>query len=292
MVYGPGRATRRASRFCRELFAEDLAGHTLYENNSKWLVFNTIRNVRRGAGNVVLVGDAAATAHFSIGSGTKLAMEDAIALAWALRSPETDIADAIAAYEAERAPLAASLQRAAQASLEWFEQVGRWVDQSPPQFAFNLLTRSRRITYENLRLRDPGFVADVDRDFAQRIGEPERPPMFMPFTLRGLKLRNRVVVSPMDMYSSVEGTPGDFHLVHLGSRALGGAALVMSEMICVSDVGRITPGCAGMYRPEHVGGVAADRRVRARSWGWLRDRRPARALRPEGVDEVDVGGDR
>lgn len=252
VVYGPGESDEAGVRFCRELFAEDLHGHELYSNNSKWLVFNTVRNAHRGAGNVVLVGDAAATAHFSIGSGTKLAMEDSIALAWALRSPDTPIQDAVAAYEAERAPLAASLQRAAQASLEWFEHVGRWVDQSRPQFAFNLLTRSRRITYENLRLRDPGFVAEVDRDFARRIHEPERPPMFMPYTLRGLTLRNRVVVSPMDMYSSLDGTPGDFHLVHLGARSLGGAALVMSEMICVSEIGRITPGCAGMYRPEHV----------------------------------------
>jgi anthraniloyl-CoA monooxygenase len=141
-----------------------------------------------------------------------------------------------------------STQRAAQGSLEWFEAVGRYVDQPRLQFAFNLLTRSRRITYDNLRLRDPEFVAQVDKEF----GCSPRPPMFHPLRLRSLELPNRVVVSPMDMYSAVDGTPSDFHLVHLGARSLSGAGLVMTEMICVSDIGRITPGCAGMYRPEHA----------------------------------------
>jgi len=192
----------------------------------------------------VLVGDAAHTAHFSIGSGTKLAMEDAVSLAWAFRSYGDDVPAATAAYEAERRPIVESTQRVAQASLEWFEGIGRYVEQPRLQFAFNLLTRSRRVTYDNLRLRDPDFVSAVHPD--------PRPPMFMPLRLRGLELRNRVVVSPMDMYSAEEGLPGDFHLVHLGARALGGAGLVMTEMICVSDIGRITPGCAGMYRPDHV----------------------------------------
>jgi anthraniloyl-CoA monooxygenase len=156
------------------------------------------------------------------------------------------------AYEAERRPIVESTQRAAQGSLEWFEGIARYVEQPRLQFAFNLLTRSRRITYDNLRLRDEEFVTDVDDLFADRGGFSARPPMFAPLTLRGLTLPNRVVVSPMDMYSAVDGTPSDFHLVHLGSRALGGAALVYSEMICVSANGRITPGCAGMYRPEHV----------------------------------------
>jgi anthraniloyl-CoA monooxygenase len=241
--------------FCQELFAADLEGHTLQANNSKWINFVTVRNASWRSGNVVLLGDAAHTAHFSIGSGTKLAMEDAVALAWAFRTHGTgadDVAEALAAYEAERRPVVESTQRAAQGSLEWFEGIARYVDQPRLQFAFNLLTRSRRITYENLRLRDEEFVADVDDLFAQRGGFSARPPMFAPLRLRGLTLPNRVVVSPMDMYSAVEGTPSDFHLVHLGSRALGGAALVYSEMICVSDIGRITPGCAGMYRPEHV----------------------------------------
>jgi anthraniloyl-CoA monooxygenase len=252
-VYAPGESDVDGVRFCEQLFAEALEGRPLQANNSKWLTFSTIRNARWGAGNVVLLGDAAHTAHFSIGSGTKLAMEDAVALAWALRSPETTVAEALDAYEAERRPIVESTQRAAQASLEWFEGLARYVKQPRTQFAFNLLTRSRRVTYDNLRLRDPEFVEQVDADFAARAGQRPRPPMFMPFRLRELTLANRVVVSAMDMYSSVDGTPGDFHLVHLGARALGGAGLVMTEMICVSDVGRITPGCAGMYRPEHVG---------------------------------------
>jgi anthraniloyl-CoA monooxygenase len=227
-----------------QLFADALEGRRLFSNKSRWINFVTVRNRRWCTDNVVLLGDAAHTAHFSIGSGTKLAMEDAVSLAWSFRSHGDDVASATSAYEAERRPIVESTQRAAQASLEWFEGIARYVDQERFQFAFNLLTRSRRVTYENLQLRDPSFVSAVHRD--------PRPPMFTPFRLRDLELRNRVVVSPMDMYSAVDGTPGDFHLVHLGARALGGAGLVMTEMICVSDIGRITPGCAGMYRPAHV----------------------------------------
>jgi anthraniloyl-CoA monooxygenase len=238
------RSIDDAVAWCSELFAEALRGHRLYSNNSRWINFVTVRNRRWCVDNVVLLGDAAHTAHFSIGSGTKLAMEDAVALAWAFRACGDDVFAATRAYEAERRPIVESTQRAAQASLEWFEGIGRYVEQEPLQFSFNLLTRSRRVTYENLRLRDPEFVRAVHPD--------PRPPMFTPFRLRSVELPNRVVVSPMDMYSAVEGTPGDFHLVHLGARALGGAGLLMTEMICVSDIGRITPGCAGMYRSEHV----------------------------------------
>jgi len=238
--------------FCAELFSDALEGHTLLSNNSKWIKFVTVRCSRWCAGNVVLLGDAAHTAHFSIGSGTKLAMEDAVALAWAFRNLGDDVDAALEAYEAERRPVVESTQRAAQGSLEWFEGISRYVDQERTQFAFNLLTRSRRVTYDNLKLRDPEFVHEVDARFATRVGASPRPPMFMPLRLRSLELPNRVVVSPMDMYSAVDGTPSDFHLVHLGSRALGGAALVMTEMICVSAAGRITPGCAGMYSREHV----------------------------------------
>jgi anthraniloyl-CoA monooxygenase len=236
--------------WCSEQFASALDGHRLYSNNSRWINFVTVRNRRWHVENVVLLGDAAHTAHFSIGSGTKLAMEDAVSLAWAFRSFGDDVRSATRAYESERRPIVESTQRAAQASLEWFESIGRYAEQPRLQFAFNLLTRSRRVTYDNLRLRDPSFVRAVHPD--------PRPPMFTPLRLRGLELPNRVVVSPMDMYSAVDGTPGDFHLVHLGARALGGAGLLMTEMICVSDIGRITPGCAGMYRPEHV---AAWRRI-------------------------------
>ncbi|MGB0094091.1 MAG: bifunctional salicylyl-CoA 5-hydroxylase/oxidoreductase [Solirubrobacteraceae bacterium] len=248
----PGVSDRASVEFCSSLFADALEDHALVANNSKWVDFVTVRNQRWCVENIVLLGDAAHTAHFSIGSGTKLAMEDAVALAWAFRSYGEDVEAATAAYEAERRPLVESTQRAAQASLEWFEGVGRYVDQEPLRFAFNLLTRSRRVTYGNLRERDAPFVHGVDQVFADSVGVPPRPPMFMPLRLRSLELPNRVVVSAMDMYSAVEGTPSDFHLVHLGARALGGAGLVMTEMICVSAPGRITPGCAGIYRDEHV----------------------------------------
>jgi anthraniloyl-CoA monooxygenase len=248
----PGESDTASVSYCASLFADALQGHSLVANNSKWINFVTVRNRRWCADNVVLLGDAAHTAHFSIGSGTKLAMEDAVALAWAFRCVGDDVGAATAAYEAERRPIVESTQRAAQASLEWFEGIGRYVDQERSQFAFNLLTRSRRVTYDNLRLRDPGFVHEVRDHFAARGGFSPRPPMFAPFRLRELELPNRVIVSPMDMYSAVDGTPSDFHFVHLGSRALGGAGLVMSEMMCVSAIGRITPGCAGMYRGEHA----------------------------------------
>ncbi|HWE11315.1 MAG TPA: bifunctional salicylyl-CoA 5-hydroxylase/oxidoreductase [Solirubrobacteraceae bacterium] len=251
----PGVSDEASVRFCQELFSDALEGHVLQANNSKWINFVTVRNRSwRSGDNVVLLGDAAHTAHFSIGSGTKLAMEDAVALAWAFKEHGArGLPRALEAYEAERRPVVESTQRAAQGSLEWFEGIARYVEQPRLQFAFNLLTRSRRVTYDNLRLRDAEFVAGVDDRFASDSGfGGPRPPMFAPLRLRELTLPNRVVVSPMDMYSSVEGTPSDFHLVHLGARALGGAAVVYSEMICVSDIGRITPGCAGMYRDEHV----------------------------------------
>ncbi|WP_308013882.1 bifunctional salicylyl-CoA 5-hydroxylase/oxidoreductase [Streptantibioticus parmotrematis] len=232
---------------CEKYFAPLLDGHRLSGNRSRWTAFTTVVNDTWRAGNVVLLGDAAHTAHFSIGSGTKLAMEDALALAATL-SEQPGVDAALAAYEQERKPVVASTQRAAAASLEWFEELEQYAGQPERQFAFNLLTRSRRVTHDNLRLRDPSFTAAVEAD----AGVPDgTPPMFTPFTLRGLTLRNRVVVSPMDMYSSVDGTPGDFHLVHLGARALGGAGLVMTEMVCVSERGRITPGCAGLYADEH-----------------------------------------
>ncbi|MFJ9862542.1 bifunctional salicylyl-CoA 5-hydroxylase/oxidoreductase [Streptomyces sp. NPDC101165] len=228
---------------CAKIFADALGGRPLRSNNSAWTTFRTVVNERWSHGNVVLLGDAAHTAHFSIGSGTKLAVEDALALAACLEE-QPDVPRALAAYEEERKPVVASTQRAARASLEWFENVRRHLDQPPRQFAFNLLTRSRRVTHDNLRLRDARFTEDVEREFGCPSGTP---PMFTPFRLRGLTLRNRVVVSPMDMYSAVDGVPGDFHLVHLGARALGGAGLVMTEMVCVSEEGRITPGCTGLY---------------------------------------------
>ncbi|MEV6294280.1 bifunctional salicylyl-CoA 5-hydroxylase/oxidoreductase [Streptomyces sp. NPDC051896] len=228
---------------CAKIFTDALRGRPLHSNNSAWTTFRTVVNHRWSHGNIVLLGDAAHTAHFSIGSGTKLAVEDALALAACLREQPT-LATALAAYEEERKPVVASTQRAARASLEWFENLRLHLGRPPRQFAFDLLTRSRRVTHDNLRLRDAHFTEAVEREFGC---PPGTPPMFTPFRLRGLTLRNRVVVSPMDMYSATDGVPGDFHLVHLGARALGGAGLVMTEMVCVSEEGRITPGCAGLY---------------------------------------------
>ncbi|MGI5194260.1 bifunctional salicylyl-CoA 5-hydroxylase/oxidoreductase [Streptomyces sp. CA-288835] len=233
---------------CAKIFADALGGRALRSNKSAWTAFRTVVNERWSHGNVVLLGDAAHTAHFSIGSGTKLAVEDALALAACLEE-QPSLGAALSAYEEERRPVVASTQRAARASLEWFENLGLYLDQPARQFAFNLLTRSRRVTHDNLRLRDARFTESVEREFGCPAGTP---PMFTPFQLRGLTLRNRVVVSPMDMYSAVDGVPGDFHLVHLGARALGGAGLVMTEMVCVSPEGRITPGCAGLYTGQQA----------------------------------------
>lgn len=238
-----GSDERESVERCAEIFSDALGGRPLRSNNSAWTVFRTVVNEHWSHGNVVLLGDAAHTAHFSIGSGTKLAVEDALALTACL-GEHHDVGEALSAYEEERRPVVASTQRAARASLEWFENLALYRDQPPRRFAFNLLTRSRRVTHDNLRLRDPRFTDAVEREAGC---PPGTPPMFTPFRLRGLTLRNRVVVSPMDMYSATDGLPDDFHLVHLGARALGGAALVMTEMVCVSAHGRITPGCTGLW---------------------------------------------
>ncbi|HUF36821.1 MAG TPA: bifunctional salicylyl-CoA 5-hydroxylase/oxidoreductase [Gemmatimonadales bacterium] len=253
---------RATVAYLERLFEDELEGHPLLANRSIWRRFPTVRNARWHAGNVVLLGDAAHTAHFSVGSGTKLAMEDAIALAQALEAGRS-VPEALAAYEAGRRPQVESLQRAAQASLEWFESAERYHDTEPLQFAFNLLTRSLRITHENLRLRDPSLVARVDRWFAEQSAtqsgrpvplDPPPPPLFTPYRLRELVLPNRIVVSSMCQYRAEDGQPNDWHLVHLGSRAIGGAGLVMTEMTDVSREARISPGCAGMYLPAHVEG--------------------------------------
>jgi anthraniloyl-CoA monooxygenase len=250
----------RTIAFCEKLFREELQGHRLLANRSLWRSFPTIRNERWHWKNVVLAGDAAHTAHFSVGSGTKLAMEDAVVLVDALRQ-HPKIPDALAAYETARRPPVESLQRAAQASLQWFEDTERYMDLEPIQFAFTLITRSLRVTHENLRLRDPAFVRRVDEwvaEQAQRQSgtkvsrDPPPPPLFTPFKLRDLTLENRVVVSPMCQYSSADGMPNDWHLVHLGSRAMGGAGLVFAEMTDVSPEARISPGCAGLYSEAHV----------------------------------------
>ena len=246
-AFPPGASDERAVARIAEIFADELAGHEVLANNSKWLSFTTVRNERWYDGNVVLLGDAAHTAHFSIGSGTKLAMEDALALAACLHEND-GVEAALASYEAERRPVVESTQRAAQASLEWFENIGIYADQPPVQFCFNLLTRSRRITFANLEERDPEFAREVEADFAAGAGRAEvAPAMFQPTRVGELELKNRVIVSPMDMYSATDGLADDLHLAHLGSKALGGAGLVMTEMVCVSPEGRITPGCTGLW---------------------------------------------
>ncbi|OXY95033.1 bifunctional salicylyl-CoA 5-hydroxylase/oxidoreductase [Streptomyces diastatochromogenes] len=259
--FAPGANDEESIRRCEEILAGHLDGHRLIPNGSKWIRFTTVRNKTWRHENVVLLGDAAHTAHFSIGSGTKLAMEDALALAACLHE-HPDVPSALAAYEAERRPVVESTQRAAQASLEWFENIGRYTGQEPPQFAFNLLTRSRRVTYDNLRVRDRAFTDAVDTSHTERTAVGVRadsvPPMFRPFPLGGIRLRNRVVVPPTALYAAQGGVPGDFDLVHLSTQALGGSALVIAGMTAVSADGRATPGCPGLYTDEQE---AAWRRI-------------------------------
>ncbi|QMU77130.1 bifunctional salicylyl-CoA 5-hydroxylase/oxidoreductase [Streptacidiphilus sp. PB12-B1b] len=254
---GRGESDQESVRLCEQLLADHLDGHRLIPNASRWIRFTTVRNACWRHGNVVLLGDAAHTAHFSIGSGTKLAMEDALALAASLHEHPT-VERAAAAYEAERRPVVESAQRAAQASLEWFENIARYTGQQPDQFTFNLLTRSRRVTYGNLRERDPAFVAAADAWFAdsgddcgddQRDHEPGGvPPMFRPLTLGGLRLRNRVVVPPLATYTAdADAVPGAFERAQLTAQALGGAGLVIAGMAAVSAEGRATAHCPGLY---------------------------------------------
>ena len=244
--------------FCERLFAPWLDGQPLLTNaahlrGSAWINFNRVSNKRWTHGRIVLLGDAAHTAHFSVGSGTKLAFEDCITLHRCLHR-EPDLERALHAYEAERQIEVLRVANAARNSTEWFENVDRYTGMEAEQFAYSLLTRSQRLSHENLRLRDPGYVASVETWLAGRSGLPEKPvpPMFTPFTLRGLTVPNRVVVSPMAMYSAREGAVGEFHLVHFGARAHGGAGLIFTEMTAPSADARITPGCAGLYTPEHA----------------------------------------
>lgn len=250
-----------AIALCERVFEKYLDGHSLMSNArhlpgpKAWLQFPRIICERWHYRNLILLGDAAHTAHFSVGSGTKLALEDAIKLAEVLNRPGLSLEDALEEYREERHLEVLKLQNSARNSTEWFETLDRYLDFEPLQFAYSLLTRSQRVSHENLRLRDPAFVERVEGWFQRRAGaEQVAPPMFAPFKLREMALANRVVVSPMAMYSAEDGAVNDFHFVHYGARAVGGAGLVYTEMTCVSPEGRITPGCAGMYAPEHVAG--------------------------------------
>src|SRR3954452_1041074 len=247
---------------CEKLFAKYLDGHRLQSNASHlvgsaaWLNFRRIKCERWSARNVILLGDAAHTAHFSIGSGTKLALEDAIKLSEVLNRSALSVEAALDEYQAERNLEVLKLQNSARNSTEWFETLHRYLHFEPLQFAYSLLTRSQRISHENLRLRDREWLEGVERWFWKRATDGQSnktaPPMFAPLKLREMTVENRITVSPMAMYSAVDGTPNDFHLVHLGERALGGAGLLFTEMTCVSPEGRISPGCTGLWNDEHV----------------------------------------
>jgi anthraniloyl-CoA monooxygenase len=265
--------------FCEKLFAKHLDGAELMSNaahlrgSANWIKFPRVicenwvqwNSIDGKEVPVVLMGDAAHTAHFSIGSGTKLAMEDAIELANSFANSQSgDMHEILASYQETRAIEVLKIQNAARNAMEWFEETGRYTNMPPEQFNFSLLTRSQRISHDNLRVRDADYIANYDNWFAAKafadagVALPTNveniPPMFTPFKVRDVVLKNRVVVSPMAQYSAVDGLAADYHLVHLGARAMGGASLVFTEMTCVSADARITPGCPGLYKPEHTAG--------------------------------------
>jgi len=249
-------STEQSVEFCEALFGKYLGGHRLMSNarhlrGSAWLNFNRVLCERWHDGNLVLIGDAAHTAHFGIGSGTKLAMEDAMSLVSQVASAR-DVGAGLERYHAERNLEALKLQSAARNRMEWFENVARYTHLEPQQFAYSLLTASQRIGHANLRLRDPEYVDAVERDLARRSGLTEpRPPMFLPLELGSMQLVNRVVVSPMAQYLAQDGMPGDWHLMHYGARAAGGAGLIVTEMTCVAPDARISPGCTGLWSASH-----------------------------------------
>jgi len=247
--------------YCEKLFADVLDGRPVLTNRSLWRNFPTIKCEKWSHENVVLLGDAAHTAHWSIGSGTKLALEDAIALNASLQKHPGDLRAALADYEVTRHEEADRIQHSANVSLVWFENVRRFWNMDPIQFNFSLMSRSKAITFENMRMRDAASVTQLEQWWNGEVAKAEgallpknfkAPPMFAPFHLRGMTLRNRVVVSPMAQYMAKDGTPGDWHLVHYGARAVGAAGLIFTEMTCPSADARITPGCTGMYQPEHA----------------------------------------
>ncbi len=261
--FGFGEMSQQDSiKICEDIFKNHLQGHSLMTNathirGSAWLRFPRVLCKKWYHENIVLLGDASATAHFSIGSGTKLALESAVALAEHIHS-EDNLQNAFERYQEDRLLEVLRLQSAARNSLEWFEQVERYLALDPVQLNYSMLTRSQRISHENLRERDPEWLQSAERWFMNKAGMPKdipvRRPMFAPFKLRDMELKNRIVVSPMAQYMAQDGIPNDWHLSHYGERAKGGAALVYTEMTCVSAVGRITPGCPGLYSPKHEKG--------------------------------------
>ncbi|MDB2454047.1 bifunctional salicylyl-CoA 5-hydroxylase/oxidoreductase [Planktomarina temperata] len=262
-AWGFGDMSQQESiAICEDIFKDHLGGHPLMTNanhirGSAWIRFPRVLCEKWSYENVVLLGDAAATAHFSIGSGTKLALESAAALAKLIHEKPT-LQEALSTYEDDRRLEVLRLQSAARNSLEWFEQVERYLELDPVQLNYSMLTRSQRISHENLRERDPEWLGSAERWFMDQAGLPAeaplRAPMFTPFKMRDMQLKNRIVVSPMAQYKATDGIPDDWHLIHYGERAKGGAGLVYTEMTCVSAEGRITPGCPGLYASEHEAG--------------------------------------
>jgi anthraniloyl-CoA monooxygenase len=250
-------------KYCEKLFAEDLDGHPIVTNRSVWRTFPVVRNERLFYKNIVLMGDAVRSAHFSIGSGTKLAMEDAIALAGYFKKCGNDTRRALEMYQDVRKDEADRLQRTAVVSLSWFEHIDRYAStQEAEQFTFNMMCRAKRITYENLRLRDPDYIARMDRWFAGHVAattgftdiDQESPavPVFQPFRIGSMRVENRFQLSAMAQYCAEDGVPTDWHLMHYGARAVGGAGLLNTEMICTAPDARITPGCAGIWSDEQT----------------------------------------
>ena len=259
---GLERATEKDTvAYLLEVFKKELGGEHLITNNSLWRNFPQVKNTKYYHDNIVLLGDALHTAHFSIGSGTKLAMEDAVVLNDSINGFDGDLSRALPEFQKVRQPAVDSIQRAAQVSMEWFEDVERYYDaMEPMEFSYSLLTRSLRINHENLRSRDTKLVAEIDAVVAEKaaqqsgvpVGQITPPPIFTPYKLRDMVLENRIMVSPMCMYSATDGIVGDWHLVHLGSRAMGGAGLIMTECTAITAEGRITLGCSGMYSDDHI----------------------------------------
>lgn len=273
LAHGLDKSSQEESvKFCENIFESNLNGAKLLTNSrhlrgSAWLNFQHITCQEwshfNGKSHVVMMGDAVHTAHFAIGSGTKLAIEDSIELTHLFNQfghQKERITEVLQKYQAVRRIDVLRLQNAAWNAMEWFEVCGkRYCDQlEPPQLMYSLLTRSQRISHENLRLRDAKWLQNYEAWLAQKNHGTLKdqqdipPPMFTPFTLRSITLKNRVIVSPMAQYSAIDGSVGDFHLVHLGARAMGGAAMVMVEMTSPSPDGRITYGCPGLYKDEHT----------------------------------------